>query len=205
MERIKIGIVIAALAALGGCGSLQPVQREQPNSYVLDAQFQPSAAPLQGAFTLAVARPRESAGFDSARMVYLKRPHELEYFAYNQWVDTPGKMLAPLLLRALEASGAFRAVAQTPSQVAGQLRLETDIVRLQQEFLSSPSKVRFTLRAQLIDVPGRQVVATREFDVLEDAMSEDPYGGVMAANRAVQRLLADVASFCALHGQALKP
>lgn len=205
MKRIKIGILVVALMALGGCGALQPVQRERPNNFVLDAQFQTSTAPPQGALTLAVAKPRESAGFDSARMVYLKRPHELEYFAHNQWVDTPGKMLAPLLVRALEAGGAFRAVAQASGPVAGQLRLETDVVRLQQEFLSSPSKVRFTLRAQLIDVPGGRVIATREFDVLEDALSEDPYGGVMAANRAVQRVLADVAAFCALHGQTLKP
>ncbi len=203
MNRIKNGIVIAALAALGGCNALQPVQRAQPDTYVLDAQFQPAAA--QGTLTLAVARPRESAGYDSARMAYVKKLHELDYFSRNQWVDTPGKMLAPLLVRALEAGGAFRAVVPSPGAAAGQLRLETDIVRLQQEFLTTPSRVRFTLRAQLIDVPGRRVIATREFDILENAPSDDPYGGVLAANRAVRRALDATAEFCAAQAGSLKP
>lgn len=205
MNRIKSGIAIAALAALGGCNSLQPVQREQPDTYVLETQFQPTPATAQGAHTLTVERPRESAGYDSARMVYVKKPHELDYFSRNQWADTPGKMLAPLLARALEASGAFRAVVLSPGAATGQLRLETVIVRLQQEFLTTPSRVRFTLRAQLIDVPGRRVIATREFDIVENAPSDDPYGGVLAANRAVQRALSATAEFCAAQAGALKP
>lgn len=199
MKRIGNGIVIALLIALGGCGSLLPAQPAPPATYALEAQFRPAAAPPPGAPTLLVARPRESAGFDSARMAYVKRLHELDYFSRNQWIDTPGRMLAPLLLQALEASGAFRAVTLAPGPVTGQLRLETDILRLQQEFLGTPSRVRFTLRAQLIDVPGKRVIATREFDILEDAPSDDPYGGVLAANRAVQRALDETAAFCAAH------
>ncbi len=204
MKRIANGIVAVLLLALGGCGSLLPARPAPPATYALEAQFQPTAAPPQNAPTLLVARPRESAGFDSARMAYVKRPHELDYFSRNQWIDTPGRMLAPLLLQALEASGAFRAVTPAPGPVSGQLRLETDILRLQQEFLDTPSRVRFTLRAQLIDVPGKRVIATREFDILENAPSDDPYGGVLAANRAVQRALNEAAAFCAAQAAALR-
>lgn len=205
MKWIRLGVVIGAWAALGGCGSLQPVKSESPSTYALDARFDAPVAQPGGALTLVVAKPRESAGFDSARMVYVKKPHELEYFSRNQWVDSPGKMLAPVLLRALEAGGAFRAVTQAPAPVNGDLRLETDIVRLQQEFLEAPSRVRFTLRAQLIDVSGKRVIATREFDVSETAPSDDPYGGVVAANRAVRRVFGEVAEFCAIQAKTVKP
>jgi len=70
-------------------------------------------------------------------------------------------------------------------------------VRLQQEFTSAPSQVHFTLRAQLIDVAGRRIVATREFDVIEQSLSEDPYGGVLAANLAVRRALNEAAAYFA--------
>ena len=200
MNWLRIGLMTVAWAILGGCGALQPIKSEAINTYALDARFEPRAGQAVGTLTLVVARPREGAGFDSARMAYMRRPHELEYFSRNQWVDDPGKMLAPLLVQAIEARGVFRAVTQTTGTVTGNLRLESEVVRLQQEFLAAPSSVHLTLRVQLIDVPGKRVVATREFDLSENAPSENPYGGVVAANRVVQRALTEVAEFCA--GQA---
>jgi len=41
------------------------------------------------------------------------------------------------------------------------------------------------------------VLASREFEALVAATSEDPYGGVVAANQAVGTVLAELATFCA--------
>jgi cholesterol transport system auxiliary component len=129
-------------------------------------------------------------------MLYVKRPHQLQAFAHNEWVDAPAHMLAPLLVRTLERSGAFAAVTDAASGIAAELRLETELVRLQQEFTSHPSRVRLVLRVQLSEVRSRRVLGVREIEALEDAPSEDPYGGVVAANRAAAKALAGVASFC---------
>jgi cholesterol transport system auxiliary component len=106
-------------------------------------------------------------------------------------------MLAPLIVVAVENSGAFRAVVLTPSAAAGDLRLDTEIIRLQHEFRTQPSRMRSTLRAYIVDNTTRRVLAWREFDETVAAASEDPYGGVVAANRAVQTVLEHLASFCA--------
>jgi cholesterol transport system auxiliary component len=58
-----------------------------------------------------------------------------------------------------------------------------------------PSRVRFTLRATLVDERTRRVIAVREFENSIAATTEDPYGGVVAANRAVQGALADLSLF----------
>lgn len=184
---------------------MQPLKTEPVNTFSLQAQFEARVEPPKDAPMLIVSRPRAHPGFDTSRMAYVRKPYELEYFSRNLWVDTPEKMLAPLLVRALEASGAFRAVSQAPGSVSGELRLDTEIVRLQQEFISSPSRLRLTLRVQLIDMPGKRVLATREFDVVENASSDDPYGGVVAANRAVARVLNEVAVFSAAQARASKP
>ena len=57
--------------------------------------------------------------------------------------------------------------------------------------------MHFTLRAYLLNDKTRRVLAWREFDVTEAAASENPYGGVLAANRAAQTLLDQLAQFCA--------
>jgi cholesterol transport system auxiliary component len=57
--------------------------------------------------------------------------------------------------------------------------------------------VRFTLRAYIVDNTTRRVLAWREFDETVPAASEDPYGGVVAANSAVQTVLENLSAFCA--------
>jgi cholesterol transport system auxiliary component len=194
---------VLGLSLLGGCASLLPKPAATPALFALDDALSaaPSTArsPPPGASlpTLIVDAPRAAAGFDTTHIVYVRRANELEFFALNQWVDAPARMLAPLIVRALERKGAFRAVLLAPTAVAAELRLDTEVVRLQQEFIGAPSRVRLTLRAVLIDTATRRVVASREFDASVPSASEDPYGGVVAANLAAQRLLAELAAFCA--------
>ena len=49
----------------------------------------------------------------------------------------------------------------------------------------------------LLDTATRRVVALREFDASVPAASDDPAGGVAAARLAVQRVLGELAAFCA--------
>ena len=201
------------LALVSGCSALQPKTTPQPAYYSLDSGTISTphvpALPPTGP-TLIVNPPHAASGFDSQRILYVRTDHQLEYFAHSEWVDTPARMLAPLIVSAIEHSGAFRAVVLTPSAAAGDLRLDSEIVRLQHEFggqslgqgvAHQPSRVRFTLRAYIVDNSTRRVLAWREFDTTESSASEDPYGGVIAANRAVQKVLQQLAEFCAKAGK----
>lgn len=189
---------------LCGCSTLKPVKSASMNTYALEAQFEPVVAG-EGKLTLLVNTPSARPGFDSPHMIYIEKSHEIAYFSQNQWVDSPARMLAPLLVQALEHSAKYRAVIPMRSAATADLRLDTEIIRFQQEFLSRPSQVRFTVRAQLLDVQSKRVLATREFDVIEVATSDDPYGGVIAAQRAVKILLLQMADFCASASKASEP
>jgi cholesterol transport system auxiliary component len=193
------------LTLAGGCGALRPAATPQSSFYSLDSARGAAAAPAASlrptapaaAPTLIINPPHAAAGFDSPRIIYVREAHKLEYYAHNEWVDTPARMLAPLIVAAVENSGTFRAVVLTPSAAAGDLRLDTEIIRLQHEFHTRPSRVRFTLRAYIVDNTTRRVLAWREFDETVPAASEDPYGGVVAANSAVQTVLENLSAFCA--------
>ncbi len=208
-RMLRLAAAGLGLIALGACGTLRPAAAPNPAFYALDSAQR--AAPAAGATTapaaaptLVVNPPHAAAGFDSPRIIYVRQNHKLEYFAHNEWVDPPARMLAPLLVAALENSGAFRAVVLTPSAAAGDLRLDTEIIRLQHEFQTQPSRVRFTLRAYLVDDKTRRVLAWREFEAVVPAASEDPYGGVVAANRAVQTVLENLAAFCAESARSVR-
>jgi len=144
---------------------------------------------------LLVSPPQAEPGFETPRMVYVKRPYELEYFSVNQWADSPVRMLTPLMVQVLNQSGAWRTVIPLPSSVSGDYRLDTYGVLLQHEFLQQPSRVRVTVRLQLVDLKESTILGTRAFEAVENAQSENAYGGVLAANRAVAGLLDQIVSW----------
>lgn len=168
----------------------------QKRIYLLDVPLPtiPPAKPTGK--TLLVSMPKAAPGFNTPAQIYMRRNYVLEYYSKSQWVDTPARMLLPLLVHHLEATGLFAAILSAAfSPITGEYRLDTEIVRLQQEFLTEPSEVRLVLRVQLLDMVARKVVATRVFEVLIDARSEDAEGGMLATNQAVARVLKKLTAF----------
>ena len=210
VARLLLGCGLAGLAVLVGCsGSLLPKPAAPPARFTLDGADAVARLPANvptarrpptlaaGAPSLVVVVPRAAPGYDSVRMVYLRRSHELEAFAFHEWVDTPAQMLAPLLVGALQHGAGFRTVLLAPSAASAGWRLETELIRLHQDFVTRPSQVRLSLRAVLLDSATRQPIAWREFDVSVPAAGDNPVAGVQATHQAVQQVLAAVTAFCA--------
>ncbi len=195
-------VSVLYMLALGACSVLQPSATEPPAFYSLNtasntARLRAPDSATRTLPTLIITPPHAASGFDSQRIIYVRNAHQLEYFAHSEWVDTPARMLGPLLASAMEGTGVFGAVVVTPAGAAGDLRLETEIVRLQHSFQGSPSRVQFTLRAFLLDDKTRRVLAWREFRGEAASASDAPQGGVDAANTVVQTVLNELAQFVA--------
>lgn len=206
---VAITLISLMLAA---CAPLGPRPSATENIFVLNAPFRQEMAQADGPEhnpgedsrpTIMVTPPRAVPGFDTPRIAYMPRANELSYYANSRWADTPSRMIEPLLIRALEATGEFHAVVPLSSPVLGGLRLDTDILRLQQEFLSRPSRLRLTLRAQVFDLRQRSVLATRTFEAEEETPSDNAYGGATAADRALEKVLREVAAFAAEQASAV--
>jgi len=201
-----IGAAALCLALAAGCASgLLPKPPAQATLLQLDGgpAAVPAAAPMRpGAATLIVETPRAAAGSDTRDIAYTRRAQQVEYYAQHQWADKPAQMLTPLMVRALQGSGAFQAVVSAPTLATGAFRLETELLRLQQDFTQTPSRVQLSVRAVLIDTATRRVLAARVFDIAVDSPSEDAFGGATAANQAVAQWLPALAAFTA---QAIPP
>lgn len=198
--------ILACAAVLGlmlssGCGSLIPKGAPPPLTYALDgprdalAEIAPVAKSGM-APTLIINPPRAAPGYDTQHIIYVQVPYQLQRFAHSEWVAPPARMLVPIIVSAVENTGSFRAVGPVSSGIVGDLRLDTEILRLHQEFGGGLSRVRFTLRVTLSDTVSRQVISSRQFDETIASASDDTYGGVAAANRAVQLVMEQLASYC---------
>ena len=195
-EGTRRAVIVAAWSLLvSGCSVWSPAPAGDVSLHLLDAR-PAMATTARRDQVLAVGSPRAAPGYDSAAIVYVQQAHALDHYATHRWVDTPARMLGQLLTRTLEDAGSFRAVVHAGGGLQADLRLDTEIVLLRQSFLTRPSRAELTLRAQLVDVAARRVLATRTIEAVQEATSEDAAGGVAAANVAASRALAQLAAFC---------
>ena len=193
-------LFILILPLMASCTALLSKQPLQTTYYSLErAQSKPQTEPPLNNNnrlpTLIINTPKAAAGFDTQRMMYTRAPHQLEYFARNEWIDTPAQMLRPLMISAIEKTGAFNAVLAKQSVVASDLRLESEVIKLVQDFTTKPSHVQFTLRVSMIDSATHQVIAIREFNERINANIDNPIGGVLAANVAINLALDKLSVF----------
>ncbi len=193
-------LFILILPLMASCTALLSKQPLQTTYYSLErAQSKPQTEPPLNNNnrlpTLIINTPKAAAGFDTQRMMYTRAPHQLEYFARNEWIDTPAQMLRPLMISAIEKTGAFNAVLAKQSVVASDLRLESEVIKLVQDFSTKPSHVQFTLRVSMIDSATHQVIAISEFNERINANIDNPIGGVLAANVAINLALDKLSVF----------
>ncbi len=192
--------LMLTLPLISGCAGLLSKQPVQISYYSLDnsqlnAPADTDSSRNNAMPTLIVNTPKTAAGFDTRHMMYTRAPHKLEHFAQNEWVDTPANMLQPLMVSAIAKTGSFSAVISKLGAVKADLRLESEVLRLVQVFDQKASVVYFSLRVAIINNTTGKIVALREFDERVIANSNNPVGGVTAANTAVDAMLKKLGAF----------
>ncbi|MDX1696803.1 MAG: ABC-type transport auxiliary lipoprotein family protein [Thiohalobacterales bacterium] len=198
LRPVGLAVLLLVLVFTAGCAMLPEPKQAVLNKYLIEYTAEGTTGGYrEGIPAVIVSIPRAHGGYDTARIAYKQQQHGLRYFAMSRWADTPARMLAPLMAEALNGSGAFQALYARPGSLSADYRLDSELIRLHQDFTRQPSEVRVTLRARLISLRDNRMLAARTFDVTEAADSEDAYGGVQATNRAVGRLLGELARFCA--------
>lgn len=191
-----LAVMVLIGAALSGCGWFKGwFGKDAPHTYVLSLRQPLAVVAPKNSPVLLVSPTKAWPGYDVPRIAYIKDRLRLDYYADNEWADQPARMIEPLLVRALEASGAYSAVLSTPGTANADLRLDTEIVSLHQDFQREPSTGRATIRAQLVDVAKNQVLRTRSFETSVAAKSDDASGGVTAMNKAVEHAIQEIVTF----------
>ncbi len=191
-----IFLFTANLFLLSGCSLMSPVPAHSQSAYVIDSV--PSNVPKRStqAMTMLVMQPNALAAYDTDNMAYTIKPYEISYFSQNRWAETPAQMLQPLIVQALQNTHYFNAVVSPPFAGNYQYMLNIRILKLQQNFLYKPAVLQLVVRVQLIKVGSNAVIATKLFSLREPIVEQTPYGGVLAANKATEKWLRELAQFC---------
>ncbi len=193
----RYGIFLGLWMLLAGCTPVKVSDVSTYNLSITKAIKEPARAKTRT--TIALGMPTASPGFETANMVYVMTPFELQSFTRNRWVAPPAQMLTPIMLQALRAKGYYQAVVPPPLLIASNYRLNLQILRLQQEFLLPDSHLRLEIEAILLDSHTNRVIASKHFTTLIPVNGKTPYAGVLAANQGVAKLTQAIADWCVKH------
>lgn len=185
---MKYIFTILASLCLTACSVLSPIKTPQIHTYTLTS-YDASAISQRHQGVLLVSTPTAAPGYQSTSMIYTLRPYELKSFAQNRWTAPPADLLAPIVLQNLQASGCFQAVVATPFIGDTDFKLDTQLLRLQQEFRGETSQIHMMLQFTLSNSVTHEVVMDRRIEAVVPTTANDPYAGVIAANKATEILL----------------
>ena len=151
----------------------------------------------RGTKSLFVSPPEALRGYDSIKMHYSTQAFEVKSFAHHAWLGSPAQMIHPLLTQSIQQSGYFKAVTSGIYSDKTDYRLDSQLLMLQQNFITQPSILFMVIKVVLNDTKNNTVLASKILQYKIPCPSDTPYGGVLAANKAVRQFTQDTVKFIA--------
>jgi cholesterol transport system auxiliary component len=191
MRSLSYIVLSLGIGALLGCAVSVPASDEYQLSAFSAKQY--TSKPRH--ITVLVTQPEAAASYQTQQMLYVNKPFQLGTFTKNAWKSPPADMLYPLMIQSLQRTGYFYAVTSSPHNEAADYRLDTQLLKLEQNFLSKPSVIEFSAKIVFTHIDDNRVLGSQIINYRIPCAQDTPYGGVLAANQASERYTAAVDKF----------
>lgn len=180
---------------LVSCSLFSPVKTPVITEYRIDSAAHPVHTVKKEKITLLVLTPEAKGDYNSTKMMYTMHPHQSAAYSVNAWAQSPAQMIQPLIVQTLDRTGYFHAIVTPPFLGNYDYFLSTQIIEFLQDYTSARGIFCLNIRAQVVSMKTGKVVSTKNFSMREPIFSATPDEGVRAANRAVQKMLGQLAAF----------
>lgn len=194
--KFSAGLLYALGTGLTGCLP-NPAAVPPQQYFVLSDLAKPAGKPpAQGAGRALLINPTVTSSFyDTQSMAYSRAAGQRSYYQFAGWTERPGRRFSELLLRRLEARGAFGSVAFTTAGIRGDVVLNTRLEELYQETNAGPGRVVVEVTAEMVDYVERTMVARRRFSQSVATGGDNAAAAVNAFNQAVTALLDEISTW----------
>lgn len=199
LARNSLVFPFALIALLiSACGLPGTPKRTEKQVFILQAEqisSHPDNLASRPCLSLRISQPESAPGLNTARMAYRTDPNRIDYFAYNEWVASPARMMASLMEERLDESGLFGSIVSGSSDIRTDLRLDSHVLSLYQDFTGETSTTLLSVKVNLIDVASRSLTNSKTFSYRVPADERNAESGADAANQAADQFLDDLTRF----------
>lgn len=127
---------------------------------------------------------------DTFAMAHSRAPQQRALYQNASWADRPSNRIVQLLVRRIDARGAFASVVELGGGVGGDLALNVTVDELLHDTATARGKLELTV--ELVDRTTRRLVARRRFAAAAPVAQENASGAVEALSRALTSVLDEV-------------
>lgn len=181
--KISIFLILGLAFLLSGCSILPATEAPAKNNYLLLSPATQLPSRVHSNQVLYIGKVKSVSWLNTSKMAYQKNNDEIAYFELNQWAASLPELLQSVMLQSLQSQRGYRAVVSSPYSGQYDKRLDVNIVNFQQVFTQKPSVYLITLQMQLVDNHRGQIIRSKTITLSQKCVSDDPKGGVMAANQ----------------------
>ncbi|NKX45906.1 hypothetical protein HCU73_15025 [Roseibacterium sp. KMU-115] len=192
-------LLALVLPLLSGCSALSALgDATQPlDVYELQPPAEVPVARRSQARDVIVELPTTSGALETDRIMI--RPDRLAatYLPGVRWGEPAPVMVQTVLLRTLDATGAFQYVGRRPLGPSGDYAIVTELVEFEAEVLEDGDSARIDIRltSRIVREDGVRIVAARTFTSTATAASLDDTALVEAFDAAMGPLARDFAGW----------
>jgi cholesterol transport system auxiliary component len=190
---MRKAVLVVAMLACGGCGSLLDSKLPVSTNYVLASAPAASTGVTRSDADLSIGRPDLAPGLDTERIAVLKG-RQLDYYRGAQWGGRMTEVVQTLLVESFEDQQLFRSVTAEQSRVSSDYVLDVSVRDFQAEYANENDAptAHVTIMGRLIRVSDRQLVqtfaATAQSKAPDNRMSEVAAAFETAAQKVVLEL-----------------
>jgi cholesterol transport system auxiliary component len=145
--------------------------------------------------TIKVSFPQTLKEKITNRMNYSYSLTDRGVYLNSQWSNNSGKLIQGNIIQALVQSRLFKAVLPYESTAGEELRLESNIFDFSHHVRGKASYAVVSIQFSLIDTDTGRLIRTKRFSYKEETPAADAKGYVVATQRAMNRLVADLANW----------
>lgn len=183
--------ILTCILTLCGCGPKGTSFDKQ--QFILESSRGPKPAKSARDIVLDVRRFTVDTAFDSKGLIYRKSDFKYESDYYNEFLISPGVMIAERTRAWLWQSGIFDKVLNSGSQVKPTHTLEANVIAIYGDFReqTSPTAV-MELRVFLVDNKEEAVVFSKTYHASSELESNSAQDMVKALDRCLRKILTNL-------------
>lgn len=188
----RITFVAPLLASLAACTVLPEAESFRRFSLPHEASTSTAEGQVSFPLTLRVHSPQASRILGGSRIIVEPEANELSSYSGARWSEPAPNLLRDRIIEAFQQNGRLATVIDEQNRLAADLELVSKLGAFQSEYVDGMPQVRIQLDVQLTRGGGRQLIASRRFEVTEASPDESIEGVVESFGRAGDRLSAAV-------------
>ena len=186
-----IGIFGICLSlAVTGCVSVLPGGKEPARLFTLSPKSTFAKELPTADWHLNVNMPSASLALNSPKIALSRSPFTLDYYARATWIDRAPAMVQTLLVESFDNTRKIISVTRQPSAPRADYSLVTELREFQAEYDGDgPPAVRVRIKARLVELPRRTIVAATSAEHVERAKGTDLDSVINAFDEALGRVM----------------